>query len=106
MIGVLFFTGFWVVLFSLLNRAVWVLRLWAYVTRREVVWLIDSDMVGGDITPSIATKHPTGKVQAKRYWPFDIRVVTLLPEGKIDNDAYVVAWKPYNIKQEPTNATS
>lgn len=86
--------------------AEWAMKLWAYVTRRELVWLLDSDIVGGRAALSIATKHPLGYTYAYRYWPLTSKEVKLLPDGSTKDGTWVTAWKPYNIKQEPTNATS
>lgn len=64
-------------------------ELWAVLTRQKVVFLIDHD---GEITKTVAKKTPFGYV-AKRHWPFNIRNVLLLPDGKVENGVYVHEWR-------------
>ncbi len=54
--------------------------LWAKLTGGKLVWLRDVD---GEVTLSIARRDPWGDLSAKRYWPFHIRTVRLLPDGKV-----------------------
>lgn len=63
--------------------------LWAMLTRQKVVYLKDHD---GEITKTFAKKTPFGYV-AKRYWPFNIRNVLLLPNGQVENGCYVHGWR-------------
>lgn len=67
-----------------------IIRLWAFLTRRRLVWLRDHD---GDVTLSIATIDPWGDMVAERHWPYKIRSVRLLPDGKVAPDCYVKEWK-------------
>lgn len=64
-------------------------RLCAFLTGRRCVWLKDAD---GKVTLSIARVDAWGELTAKRYWPFNIRHVQLLPDGKVDG-CYVKRWK-------------
>jgi hypothetical protein len=65
------------------------LKLWAFLTGQQVVWLLDND---GTVTRTIARQTPFGLV-AKRYWPFSIRDVLCEADGKIPNGCYVIQWK-------------
>lgn len=63
-------------------------ELWALITRQKVVYLKDID---GEITKTVAKKTPFGYV-AKRWWPFNIRNVLLLPNGEVEKGSYVTSW--------------
>lgn len=67
-----------------------IIRLWAFLTGRPLVWLRDHD---GEVTLSIATTDPWGDTVAQRHWPYKIRLVRLLPGGKVSPDCYVKEWK-------------
>ena len=67
----------------------WLKRLWAWVTFGELVWLRDMD---NTLTLAIARVDPWGNKYAERWWPFNIRKVTLLPDGTVDG-SYVEYWK-------------
>ena len=66
-------------------------RLWSFITGGKLVWLRDFD---GELSLSIARIDPWGKMTAKRYWPYNIKTVELLPDGTVDG-AYVRFWKDY-----------
>lgn len=63
--------------------------LWAKLTGSKLVWLKDLD---GEVALSIAYQDTFGDVYAKRWWPFNIRTVQLLDNGKIENGYYVERW--------------
>ena len=65
------------------------LELWAFITRQRVVYLQDFD---GHVTKTVAKSTPFGLV-AKRWWPFSIIKVVLLPNGEVLNGEYVSYWK-------------
>lgn len=64
--------------------------LWAKLTGAELVWLRDFD---GEVTLAIARRDPWGNMSAERHWPWGIKTVVLLPDGKVDG-TYVKQWKP------------
>ena len=64
-------------------------RIWALLTGGNPVYLMDYD---GEVTLTIARRNKFGTVTAKRWWPSKIRLVTLLPDGTVD-DVYVRKWK-------------
>ena len=64
-------------------------RIWARVTGGRLVWLRDMD---GAVSLSIAKTDPWGGLIADRYWPFKIKIVRLLPGGKVEG-SYVREWK-------------
>lgn len=66
-----------------------IIRLWALLTGRPLVWLRDLD---GTVTLSIARTDPWGDMVAERWWPYKIRTVRLLPDGTVDG-YYVHLWK-------------
>jgi len=65
-------------------------RIWAYLTNGELVWLQDHD---GEVTLTIARRTVFNTLIAKRYWPFDIKIVILSPDGNVLNGGYVRKWK-------------
>lgn len=66
-----------------------IMILWAKLTGSKLVWLKDLD---GEVALSIAYQDTFGDVYAKRWWPFNIRTVQLLDNGKIENGYYVERW--------------
>lgn len=64
-------------------------KLWAFLTRQVPVCLRDHD---GKLTNTVARKTPFG-LRAKRWWPFNIRNVSLKEDGSIAEDCYVHEWK-------------
>ena len=69
-------------------------NIWAFITRQEVVYLLDID---GDVTKTFAKQTPFGLV-AKRFWPFNIRNVLCTAEGVVNGD-YVKDWYYPNGKK-------
>ncbi len=65
--------------------------LWAKLTGGKLVWLQDSD---GTETLTIARRSSFGGMIAKRWWPFSIRIVRLLPGGEVEGGfgCYVMRW--------------
>ena len=43
-------------------------NIWAFITRQEVVYLLDFD---GEVTKTFAKQTPFG-LSAKRFWPLNI----------------------------------
>lgn len=64
-------------------------RIWAKLTNGKLVWLEDFD---GDVTLTIARKHPFEGLLAQRM-PFGIRPLQLLEDGSIRPNCYVKRWK-------------
>ena len=64
-------------------------RIYAFLTRRKLVWLQDCD---GEETLTIARKGRFGDTIAERFWPFGIRTVKLLDNG-VANGLFVEKWK-------------
>jgi len=64
-------------------------EVWAFLTGQKAVYLKDYD---GEVTKTVAKRTPFGYV-AKRMWPFNIRNVTLLEDGTVENGGYVHSWK-------------
>lgn len=64
-------------------------RLYAFVTRRRLVWLKDID---GEVSMSVAFTDPWGETRAERYWPSGLLTVILLPGGTVEG-CYVTQWK-------------
>lgn len=63
-------------------------RIWSILTGGRLVWLKDCD---GQVTLAISRKSPFGGIVAERHWPFAIRTVELLDDGKADG-GYVAQW--------------
>jgi hypothetical protein len=61
---------------------------WAKLTGGKLVWLRDHD---GTVTLAIARRDPWGYMSAKRWWPWNIRTVRLLPGGNVSG-GYVKEW--------------
>jgi len=66
-----------------------VIRIWAFLTNGRLIYLRDFD---GETALSIAYVNQWGELCAKRFWPFSIRTVRLLPDGIVDG-GYVKNWK-------------
>jgi hypothetical protein len=64
------------------------LNIWAFITRQEVVYLLDYD---GEVTKTVAKQTPFGGLTAKRHWPFNIRNVGCTVDGVV-NGSYVEDW--------------
>lgn len=71
-------------------------HLFAFITRRPLVWLRDHD---GTVTLTVAKRTPWGDLVAERCWPFSIRSVTLGEGGKVLGTSYVQDWKFYKEPQ-------
>lgn len=67
------------------------IRLWALLTFQRLVWLQHKN---GNITLAIAKNNPFGGMIAEIYWPYNIRKVQLLPDGKC-GVGYISKWKFY-----------
>ena len=67
-------------------------HIWAFLTGRKVVILRDDD---GETALSVAYKNEWGELCAKRYWPFEIRIVILNEDGTVSPRSYVKKWKWY-----------
>lgn len=63
-------------------------HVWAFLTRQEVVYLVDFD---GDITRTFARRTAT-RMLAERHWPLWIHTVILNEDGTIGNRSYVKSW--------------
>lgn len=79
-----------------MNLGVWIKYAWATITFGKLILLRDSD---GEVNLRIARKRRnlwTGEIEwrANRFG-FGVRVVTLLPGGKLRNGVYVMEWKPF-----------
>lgn len=64
--------------------------VWAKLIGGKLVWLRDYD---GEVTLTVAKLNPWGEWIAKRYFPFSIRQVRLMPGGKVSGASYVEDWK-------------
>ena len=67
-----------------------IMQLWAMLSGGRLVWLRDHD---GEVTLSISHTDPFGNTTAKRWWPYRIRVVKLMPDGAVCG-GYVEEWRP------------
>jgi len=72
-------------------------NIWAFITRQEVVYLLDFD---GEVTKTFAKQTPFG-LSAKRFWPLNIRNVLCTAEG-IQDGGYVKDWCYPNFKKTKT----
>ncbi|MGD8305883.1 MAG: hypothetical protein PVF17_04450 [Ignavibacteria bacterium] len=68
----------------------------AKLTNSYVIYLQDRD---GEISISLTNITPFNQVIAKRYWPTNIRIVTLQPNQQLKNGDYVAKWK-YAFKKD------
>lgn len=64
------------------------IRLWAFITRRPLIWLLNGS---GEMDLSIMEDNPFGWKLAQRYWPYKIHTCHLLPDGTVVN-SYVARW--------------
>jgi len=65
------------------------LRLIAKIRGGMLVWLLDHD---GEITCSIAYASPFGGLVTKRWWPYNISIAKLCPDGSVEYPSYVRKW--------------
>ena len=77
-----------ILLISVINihiRILWI-RLYARIHGMAAVWLLDHD---GEVSWSLASRSPWGDLIAKRI----DRTITLLDNGKVAGESYVLRWK-------------
>ena len=74
------------------------MRFWAWLTRREMVWLIDHD---GSMHLAIAKKTPSG-LMCRRMSMVPHTTCMLTSGGTVKyGPSYVEAWRPYNDQVQP-----
>lgn len=78
------------------HQRLWVLTLYAWVTRRQVVELLDYN---GKLSYTLVYKHTLDQAQWKApvYWLTEVGEVWLQPDGTIDASSpssYMDAWRP------------
>ena len=66
-----------------------ILFLWATLTRGRPVYLKDRE---NQLYLTIARNDAWGDLRAEIYWPWNIRSVRLLKDGKCDADSYRKQW--------------